>query len=230
MFQGAHKPLGSWLRAMWHVVASPSGTSAKEIQRLLALGSYRTAWSWLHKLRQVIAGPPEDRLRGTVQVDEVFIGSKRSLRKRSGIRGTLVMVAVGTRRKPAGPIRILRLSDGSHQSLLGAVREMVDPSAIVRTDRCPVYMPGIELMGYRHQPFRLYPGAVGIDPLPLVALVADKLGTWLQGRLHGAVGPSHLDYYLAEFAFRYNHQASRYPGKAFTCLLRRALGVGVARA
>ncbi len=222
-FQGTHKPLRLWLRAMWHVVQSPHGASAKEIERLLELGSYRTAWSWMHKLRRVMVRPGRDRLGGTVQVDEAFIGSKRALRRRPGPRATLLMVAVGQRRTRSGPIRILRLRDGSHQSLLSAVQEMVDPSAIVRTDRSPIYMPGIELMGYRHQPFRLYPGAVGIDPLPLVADVTGRLGEWLQGRLHGAVSPAHLDYYLAEFTFRYNHQASRFPDKAFRCLLRQAL-------
>ncbi len=223
IFQGTHKPLRLWLRAMWHVVQSPVGTSAREIQHLLKLGSYRTAWAWLHKLRRVMVRPVQDRLRGTVQVDEVYIGSRQALRKRMAPGAILLMVAVAKRRSRVGLIRIVRLRDGSQQSLLAAVGEMIDPSAIVRTDRCPAYTPGIELMGYRHQPFRLYPGAVGVDPLPLVAEVADRLRQWLRKSLHGAVCPSYLDYYLAEFTFRFNNHASRFPGRALRHLLRQAL-------
>ena len=44
------------------------------MQRVLGLGSYETAWSWLHKLRRAMVRPGRDRLTGTVEVDEAFIG------------------------------------------------------------------------------------------------------------------------------------------------------------
>jgi hypothetical protein len=44
------------------------------MQRVLGLGSYETAWSWLHKFRRAMVRPGRDRLTGTVEVDEAFIG------------------------------------------------------------------------------------------------------------------------------------------------------------
>ena len=41
--------------------------SALGLQRILGLGSYVTAWTWLNKLRRAMVGPGRDRLR-VVQV------------------------------------------------------------------------------------------------------------------------------------------------------------------
>ena len=41
-----------------------SGVSALGLKRALGLGSYRTAWNWLYKLRKAMVRPGRDRLRG----------------------------------------------------------------------------------------------------------------------------------------------------------------------
>ena len=46
----------------------------KNIQRLLGLGSYQTAWAWLHKLRRAMVRPNRERLQGIVEVDESYLG------------------------------------------------------------------------------------------------------------------------------------------------------------
>ena len=50
------------------------GASALGLQRVLGLGSYETAWTWLHKLRRAMVRPDRDRLKGWVEVDETMIG------------------------------------------------------------------------------------------------------------------------------------------------------------
>jgi len=52
IFEGTRKPLLMWFRAIWWVVGQKNGASAKGIQQTLELGSYQTAWTWLHKLRE----------------------------------------------------------------------------------------------------------------------------------------------------------------------------------
>jgi hypothetical protein len=47
VFQDTRKPLATWFRAMWFVTSQKNGASALGLQRVLGLGSYRTAWSWL---------------------------------------------------------------------------------------------------------------------------------------------------------------------------------------
>ena len=50
------------------------GVGALGLQRLLGLGSYQTAWTLLQKLRTAIVRPGRDRLGGTVEVDETYVG------------------------------------------------------------------------------------------------------------------------------------------------------------
>jgi len=74
VFQDTRKPLSVWFRAMWFVTGQKNGASALGLQRVLGLGSYRTAWSWLHKLRRAMVRSGRDRLAGWVEVDETYLG------------------------------------------------------------------------------------------------------------------------------------------------------------
>src|SRR5258706_10214367 len=72
---------------MWHVVNQKSGASGLGVQRVLGLGSYRTAWRWLHKLRRAMVRPGRDRLSGTIEVDEIYIGGERTGKRGRGAGG-----------------------------------------------------------------------------------------------------------------------------------------------
>ena len=74
IFQGTRMPLALWFRAIWWVVSQKKGASALGLQRVLGLGSYRTAWTWLHKLRRAMVRPGRDRLSEMVEVDETLVG------------------------------------------------------------------------------------------------------------------------------------------------------------
>jgi len=77
IFQDTRKPLTLWFRTIWWVVSQKNGASAKGIQRILELGSYQTAWAWLHKLRRAMVRPDRDRLAGTVEMDETYVGGEK---------------------------------------------------------------------------------------------------------------------------------------------------------
>jgi len=80
----------------------------------------------------------------------------------------------------------------------------------------------LSLKGYQHIVSRQSTD-VGVNLLPLASQVAGLLKSWLQGTHQGAVMPSHLDYYLGEFTFRFNRRTSRYRGKLFYRLLEQAV-------
>jgi len=86
-------PLALWFRAIWWVTSQKNGASALGLQRVLGLGSYETAWTWLHKLRRAMVRPGRDRLSGRVEVDETYLGGLEE-----GVRGrqtsTKALVAV----------------------------------------------------------------------------------------------------------------------------------------
>jgi hypothetical protein len=58
----------------WYVVNQEQGVSALRLQRVLGLGSYRTAWTWLHKLRRAMVRLGRGSLDGAVEVDETLVG------------------------------------------------------------------------------------------------------------------------------------------------------------
>src|SRR5205085_9051001 len=61
--------------AMWFVTSQKSGISALGLQRVLGLGGYETAWTWLHKLRRAMVRPGRDGLAGSIEVDEAYVGA-----------------------------------------------------------------------------------------------------------------------------------------------------------
>ena len=96
IFHGTRKPLLLWFYIMWWVVAQKTGASAYNLMDFMGLGSYETAWTWLHKLRRAMVRPERDQLKGEIEVDETYIGGKEIGKGKQG-RGaetkTLVIVA-----------------------------------------------------------------------------------------------------------------------------------------
>ena len=224
IFQGSHKPLKMWFQAMWWVTSQKTGASALGLQRVLGLGSYQTAWTWLHKLRRAMVRPGRDRLTGTVEVDETYIGGEKPGKRGRGAEGkALVLVAAQEDGKRVGRIRLRRVRDASAESLEPSVVEAVEPGAIIHTEGWSGYS-GLKARGYRHEMVR--PSAsVGEELLPLVHRVSSLLKRWLMGTHQGAVSHEHLDYYLDEFTFRFNRRTSRYRGKLFYRLVQQAANI-----
>jgi transposase-like protein len=228
IFQDTRKPLRLWFRAMWYVTSPKHGVSALGLQRVLGLGSYHTAWAWLHKLRRAMVRPGRDRLNGVVEVDEVYIGGERSGKRGRGALGKrLVVVLAEEDGRKVGRIRLRRVPDASAESLCGAIQEAVASGSRICTDGWWSYARVNEL-GYEHEVRRDADEAeteVGTHPLPLVHRVASLLQRWMLGTHQGAIRPSHLDYYLDEFTFRFNRRTSRSRGKLFYRLAQHAVAI-----
>lgn len=228
IFQDTHKPLMMWFRAMWWVTSQKNGASALGLQRILGLGSYRTAWAWLHKLRRAMVRPGRDRLSGRVEVDEAYWGGREEgWQGREHGTKTLLAIAAQEDGPKVGRIRMRRVPDASAKSLEGFIAEAIEPGSLVHTDGWVGY-GGLRNKGYIHEP--TLQGRLGIpgaeeDLLPRVHRVVALLKRWLMGTHQGAISPEHLDYYLDEFTFRFNRRASKYRGKLFYRLVQQAVNV-----
>jgi hypothetical protein len=212
---------------VWLVTSQKSGASALGLQRVLGLGSYKTAWTWLHKLRRAMVRPGRERLRGKVEVDEAFVGGVSAGTGRDGIGKALVAIAAEEDGTGIGRIRLARLTDASTPSLLGFVQKAIALGSTVHTDGWAPYQ-GLGKLGYSHVITRLKGQGkeAAVELLPRVHRVASLLKRWLLGTHQGAVGPTHLDYYLDEFTFRFNRRRSASRGKLFFRLLEQAVQVG----
>ncbi len=206
---------------MWHITSQKYGANAIGLQRILGLGSYHTAWKWLHRLRRAMVRPGRGALNGTVEVDETYIGGKHSGKRGRGSENkALVGIAVedkaqGEDGRGIGRIRLKRIPDASSGSLVDFICTHVSPGALIRTDGWSGYKT-LNEEGYKHI-------IVGPKDLNIAHLVASLLKRWLLGTYQGAVKPVQLDYYLDEYTFRFNRRKSATRGKLFYRLVQQAV-------
>lgn len=167
--------------------------------------------------------PGRDRLRGIVEVDETYWGGEEE-----GVIGrltedkALIAVAAEENGKGIGRIRLRSIPDLTRTSLHGFIAEAVEPGSMVRTDGLNSYLG---LKDYMHDRQVQRRQSEGEHLLPRVHRVVSLLKRWLLGTHQGAIGHTHLDYYLDEFTFRFNRRTSTSRGKLFYRLLQQAVQV-----
>ncbi len=225
LFESTRKPLRVWFQAMWYLTNQKFGVSALGLQRVLGLGSYQTAWTWLHKLRRAMVQPGREMLSGCVEVDETYIGGEEEgTRGRKTDNKSIVAIAIEVHSpKGFGRVRLRQVPDVSASSLVGFVKDVVATDTVVVTDGWRAYL-GLSAHGYNHQR-RIQSGSD--EPahvvLPGPHRIASLLKRWLLGTHQGAVRHKHLDYYLDEYTFRFNRRSSKARGLLFHRLMEQAV-------
>jgi transposase-like protein len=223
VFQDTRKSLRMWFLAMWFITSQKNGVSALGLQRVLGLGSYETAWTWLHKLRRAMVRPERERLTGDIEIDETYVGGpEEGKRGRETEKKAIVVVATEKRGHAIGRIRLRRIKDVSAKSLRQFIRETIEPGTTIHTDGWRGYA-GLADAGYPH---RVTVSSAGPEPahevMPRVHKVAALLKRWLLGMLQGDIQYQHLDYYLDEFTCRFNRRRSQARGLLFHRLAQPA--------
>jgi hypothetical protein len=126
---------------MWAVTSQKNGASAIGLQRELGLGSYETAWTWLHKLRRAMVRPGRDRLSGRVEVDETYWGGEEeNVRGRQTETKALVVIAAQEDGDGIGRIRMRHIPNASAESLMPFIDEAIEPGSRVRTDGWGIHL------------------------------------------------------------------------------------------
>jgi transposase-like protein len=226
IFERTQLPLRIWFAAMWFVTSQKDGASALGLKRVLGLGSYQTAWTWLHKLRQAMVRPDRDKLCGHVEVDETYVGGSETggKRGRGSERKDIVVIALEIHfPKGFGRVRLRRVPDASGSSLVPFVCDVIERGSKVLTDGWSGYNQ-LSSCGYSHE--RVVLSGTG-DPahvsMPGVHRIAALIKRWLLSTHQGSFSGKHLDYYLDEYTFRFNRRASRSRGMLFYRLVEQAV-------
>lgn len=209
-----HLSIQTWFMAIWLLCTQKTGLSAYDLQRELGLGSYRTAWLLLHKLRSAMICAGRDPLKGDVEVDEAYYGlDEPGIIGRRIVNKSLIAVAVEIEGNKVGRIRLGCIKDASSESLGAFIKNSVEAGSTVTTDGWSGYS-SVNKLGYNHY---VIPSKekdlTGL--LPHVHLVISLLKRWMRGTLQGNVSKKHLHKYLDEFVFRFNRRKSRHIGKIF---------------
>lgn len=226
IFQDTRTPLTVWFRAMWLLTSQKNGISALGLQQVLGWGSYQTAWTCLHKLRRAMIRPARDRLQGTIEADESYVGGlEEGVRGRQTENKALVAVAVEEDGKGIGRIRLRHISDASASNLIPFIQDSVEPGSAIHTDGWLGYLP-LNANGYVHRITYLKDHQESASELlPRVHRVISLLKRWLLGTHQGGVSITHLQDYLDEFTFRFNRRKSRSRGKLFYRLAQQAVSM-----
>ena len=219
IFAGTRKPLRALFEVLWRI-AGEDGVSAEAVRTALSLGSYQTAWAWLHKVRRAMSLVAPERLTGIVELGVFDLPSVESSARRKSPRPTLVAMALEASDPDTGYVRLARLQTRGSVAIERFVSQAVAPGAKLRT---ALKLPtGLTALGYHLGPAtaraRRDVATVLLDDL------AGQLDYWIVATHHGAVRRAHLDFYLAEFAFRFNERASSHRLR-FYHPLERALTV-----
>ena len=196
------KPLRLWFRAMWEICVHQNGISAKDLQRIMGFGSYKTAWSWLHKLRRACRGKKHAMLATIVELDEAFVGGK-------GSEKSMVFVAI----EVGGRVRMVHAPNNDEGSIKAFADREIEPDAKTKTDG---------LASYNERSLSDRPHEVSVqtkaekreeDTLQNGHWAISYLKRWLLGTHHGAIAPKHLQSYLDEFCFRRNRRKTKGVGR-----------------
>ena len=170
--------------------------------------------------------PGRDQLTGVVEVDETYWGGEeKGVKGRQTEEKTLIMVAAQEDGDGVGRIRLHRVQELTQVTAHAFIHDSVELGSTVRTDGLNVYLG---LQGYVHERQLQNQQPEGEHLLPRVHRVVSLLKRWLLGTHRGAVGHEHLDYYLDEFTFRFNHRKSASRGKLFYRLAQQAMQVAPA--
>ena len=221
-FPSHAKALRLWFVAIFFVGRHKTGISALQLQKDLGLGSYKTAWAWLHKLRSALPERPESRLTGLVEADETYVGAphERGVLGRQHGAKSLVAAAVENRGERAGALRLQVLDAASKPELVGFLQAAIDPSrTTVKTDAWPGY-GDLRQDGMKHKVVKQGHRSRAPKILPWSHIVFSNLKGWLRGTFHG-VSRKHLPRYLQEFVYRTNRRWLEHD--LFFYILRRAV-------
>jgi len=221
----SHLPLKVWFTAAWLVATHRNGMSARQLWLQLGLGSYKSAWLLLRKLRAAMVDPDRSPLSGLVEVDETSLPFRtkddpvepRPGRSHDG--KLLIAGAVEIRGGGPGRTRLAVIGDYSAASLGAFVAGNVADGSTVVSDGWPGYK---RLKDVKHDP-RIVGDAPAHLVLPWVHRVFANAKRWAMGVYHG-LRAAHLQAYLDEFVFRFNRR--RTPQAAFARLLGLAVTIG----
>ena len=226
IFHKSSTSLHLWFYAMYMITSTRCGISAKQLGRELGV-TYKTAWRIFNRIRYSL-GDDGSPLSGKVEMDETLIGGKdenRHLGMRSGAmghyKGKKSVFGMVQRRGESGSRVVAKVVPTPPRSgdVLPYVRRYVMPATAVFTDEARFYQP-LETMGYRH-------GRVHHTANVYVSGDAHTNtieGFWslvkrgISGVYHN-VSEKHLQSYVDEYAWRYNHKDD--PRGHFNLLLSR---------
>ena len=200
LFQDIHLPISTWFKAIWYVCSQTGVTSVLDLQKELGLGSYRTAWTMLLKIRKIMADRAPSKLSGRVAVNQYHIHRSNRAKKID------LLIAVELQQDGSFGNICMEVVQGDYcQTHNTLVQNTIRKGARVITDCNPMFLGSVAreytlskmpLCQYGKQ--RLYQ--------PVGAVVKELEDVGLFGTQSLSSSTKQMKSYLDECCYKFNHR------------------------
>ncbi|MGA9390800.1 MAG: IS1595 family transposase [Candidatus Sulfotelmatobacter sp.] len=217
IFEDSHIPLHKWFYAIHLMCSSKKGISAYQFHRMTATFygekvSYRTAWFMFHRIRFAMTQHPMiDKLRGVVEVDEVYIGPKeKGIGGGAGNRLSKKRPVVALVDRERGKVRSFPVPRVTLENIKPIMKEHVEVGSTIQTDEAMVYhfmkdeFPKHDVVNHKAKEYSRYE-----DGRHITTNTVEGYFSLLKRGVYGTyhhIGVPYLQQYLNEFDFRYNNR------------------------
>ncbi len=209
IFEDSPISLGQWLTAIWMIANCKNGISSYELHRNLGI-TQKSAWFVLHRIRIAMQSGSFEKLSGTVECDETYIGGKSinmHAKKRKEMQmttGYTVKTAVMGMVERKGRVRARVIERADTPTLMNEIERNVQIGSVVMTDDHGGYRKMSE--AYKHEVIN---HAVEYVRENVHTNSIENFWSLLKRSIKGtyiSVAPEHLQAYVEEQAFRYNER------------------------
>jgi transposase-like protein len=213
IFHDTHLPLTKWFLAVYLICQSRKGMSANQLKRMLRI-NYRTAWYLCHRIRHaMIEAQPLEKLDGTVEVDETYVGGKKiGWGVNAGKKAKEIVIGI---RQRGGELRFFHAEDTKSGTLATYIKENVSADVdVIMTDEFSSYPFALDRAGIprtKHKTIqhkeRVYvDGDIHTNTVESAFSLLKRgiVGTWHR------VSAKHLPAYLDEMTWRFNNRNNPY--------------------
>jgi transposase-like protein len=217
IFEDSHIPLRKWLIAWYMISTSKKGVSALWIQQNLPLGSYRTAWMMMHKIRHALKDSAvAEQMTGTLECDEAYVNalprqSEKQKRPVQGYRGGSEKVPVVALIKRDGEVRTKVMPIVTPKNLRLFVGLNADADSTINTDKSVLYYPALrgfkrhDRVNHLKKEYARHNADGTVSHVNTCESFFSLLKRGIYGSFHH-VSKEHLPKYCDEFSFRWNHR------------------------
>lgn len=207
IFEDSHIPLRKWLIAWYLLNTSKKGISSLQIQRMLSLGSYRSALFMMHRIRHALKDTFfNEKLSGVVEVDETYVGGKQQSGKQGLSTNKTPVVSLVQR---GGNKRSMVMENVTGKNLKEAVMQHVESCAVLISDEHKGYRGLHHVYDHRGVKHMAKEFARKEKDMVVHTNTVESSFSLLKRGVVGTfhhVSKKHLPLYIAEFDHRWNHR------------------------